>query len=491
MTQVLLAGLFHETHCFTDDRTTLADFRIDRGAALLARRGDGSQIDGFLETADEAGWTVIPSVAYTAMPSGIVTADVFEAFWGDVEPVARRAASDDVDAVFLSLHGAMVTEALEDAEGELIARLRGIPGLGRVPLFGVFDLHANFTEAMSRNADGLVCYRENPHIDARTSGVRGGALLRRCLIEGERPRMHRLNPPIIWPPTGTGTADSPMRDLEALARRIERENPDLWAVNVVAGFAFGDVPDAGVSFSTVGTAPDSAARAALERLAAEATRRRDNGYPKEYDPAIVLRSLPPADGPAILVEPSDNVAGGAPGDGTGVLRALLQADTRDACVIINDPAAVADAIAGGRRLSIGGKGSRLDAGPVMLDVELVSTSDGRFDLEDVQSHLAASQGRHIEMGPCAVVRHGGITILLTSLKTPPFDLGQLRSQGIEPSAMRVIGVKAAVAHRRAYDPIAGASYTVRTPGPCTSDIRALPYRRLRHPIYPLDQVAGS
>ena len=488
MTKVLLAGLFHETHCFTDDRTALADFRIDRGEALLARRGDGSQIDGFIEAADEAGWTIVPSAAYTAMPSGIVTTDVFEAFWRDVEPVARRAASDGVHAVFLSLHGAMVTEAIEDVEGELMARLRGVPGLADLPLFGVFDLHANFTEAMSRHADGLVCYRENPHIDARASGVRGGALLRRCLIEGKRPRMRRLNPPIVWPPTGTGTADSPMRDLEALARRIERENPELWAVNVVAGFSFADVPDAGVSFSTVGTAADGVAEAALERLAAEAVRLRDKGYPKEYDPAVVLRSLPPADGPVILVEPSDNVAGGAPGDGTGVLRALLEADVQDACVVINDPAAVAAAVAGGRRLSIGGKGSRLDAGPVELDVGLVSTSDGRFDLEDVQSHLAASQGRHIDMGPCAVVRHRGITILLTTHKTPPFDLGQLRSQGIEPTRLRVIGAKAAVAHRRAYDPITAASYTVRTPGPCTSDIRALPYRRLRRPIYPLDQL---
>jgi microcystin degradation protein MlrC len=125
---------------------------------------------------------------------------------------------------------------------------------------------------------------------------------------------------------------------------------------------------------------------------------------------------------------------------------------------------------------------------VRLDVELVSKSDGRFALEDPNSHLAAMQGRSIDMGPCAVVRHDGIIILLTSRKTPPFDLGQLRSQGIEPAGLSFIGVKAAVAHRRAYDPIAAASYTVATPGPCTSDPCALPYRRLRRPIFPLDHL---
>ena len=96
------------------------------------------------------------------------------------------------------------------------------------------------------------------------------------------------------------------------------------------------------------------------------------------------------------------------------------------------------------------------------------------------------QGIHVDMGPCAVVRVDGVTILLTSRKTPPFDLGQWRSQGIEPSSLAIIGVKAAVAHRQAYDPITAASYRVRTPGPCASDLRTLPYRRVRRPIFPLD-----
>jgi len=86
-----------------------------------------------------------------------------------------------------------------------------------------------------------------------------------------------------------------------------------------------------------------------------------------------------------------------------------------------------------------------------LEVEFISRSDGRFNLEDPHSHLASMCGSQFDMGPCAVVRHGGVQILLTSWKTPPFDLGQWRSQGIEPERLAVIGVKAAVAHRRVYD----------------------------------------
>jgi len=262
--KILFAGLFHETHCFVSDRTPLGDFRRERGDEIFRRRGDGSQIDGFLEVAGRAGWTVLPTASYTAMPSGIVTADVFESFWSDVAPIAEAAARSGVDGIYLSLHGAMVTEAIEDVEGELLARLRSIGGLRQTPIFGVFDLHANFTGAMARHANGLVCYRENPHIDARVSAIRAAELLERCLASGVVPRMVRLNPPIVWPPTGTGTADSPMRDLEALARRTEVEDPELWAVNVVAGFSFADVEDAGVSFSVVTTGREEPARSAHE-----------------------------------------------------------------------------------------------------------------------------------------------------------------------------------------------------------------------------------
>lgn len=490
--KVLLAGLFHETHCFVPDATGLSDFRIELDDALPARRGDGSQMDGFLEVADREGWQIVPTCSYTATPSGRVEDAVVEAFFADLMPRAERAARQGIDAIYLSLHGAMVSQSVDDVEGELLRRLRTVPGLGDVPLFGVFDLHANLTEAMTRLADGLVCYRENPHIDARDTAVRAADLLARSIATGDRPRMLRRSVPIIWLPTGTGTADLPMRELEALAREIEAASPDIWAVNVVAGFSFADVADAGVAFSVVTVGDDREAEAALDRLAERAMAHRAHGLVPEIPPDAALDEAVwfAGRGPVLLVEPSDNIGGGAPGNGTGILRALVRRGVDKAGVIITDPEAVAALanvpMAGRTTLAIGGKGNPFDAGPITLDVELIHRSDGRFDLEDRHSHLIASQGRHIDMGPSAVVRHQGITILITSRKTPPNDLGQWRSQGIDPEDFAIIGIKAGVAHRRAYDPIAAASFTVATRGPCASDPRALPYRRLRRPIFPLD-----
>jgi microcystin degradation protein MlrC len=197
-------------------------------------------------------------------------------------------------------------------------------------------------------------------------------------------------------------------------------------------------------------------------------------------------------GPIVLVEPSDNIGGGAPGDGTAMLRFFVENNVDGAGVIINDPASVAALakIKAGESLTldIGGRENVASGGPLQLAVTLVSISDGRFEIEDRHSHLASMCGVNIDMGPCAVVRHAGITLLLTSRQTPPFDLGQWRSQGVDPAAFKVVAVKAAVAHRRAYDRITGATYTVDTPGPCSSNLRAFTFRHLRRPVYPLDEV---
>jgi microcystin degradation protein MlrC len=498
MKRILLAGLFHETHTFVDEVTSLKEFQILRDAELLTRKGDGSPLGGFLEVASKHDWRVIPTVDYRAQPSGTVKDEVVETFWREFEQRAAKPLSEGVDAIYLVLHGAMVAESLVDVEGEILERIRKMNGAATVPLFGVFDLHAHFTARMALHSNCLVAYRENPHTDACAMAVRAAELLEECLRAGSSQYPQAGCPchtswkhsGIMWPPTGTGTASTPMRDLEALARELEAAHPNFLAVNIVAGFSFADTPDTGVSFTVCTTGNEAEALAALDVLSALAWKLRHEGNTVDAPLDEVLRKLSePCSGLTVVVEPSDNIGGGAPGDCTGLLRAFVKHKICNAAVCINDPEAVRSleglAVGSSKTLSIGGRGSRLDEGPVVLDVTLVSRSDGRFRLEDKQSHLASMYGDAFDMGPCAVVRHEGVTILLTSTKTPPFDLGQWRSQGIEPEKLSVIGVKAAVAHRRAYDPIAARMLWVDTPGPCRSDLSKLPFKKVRRPVFPL------
>jgi len=508
--RVLFAGLFHETHTFVEGTTGLQDCAILRGDEMLRCRGDSSPLGGALESAQEFGWEVLPTVDFRASPGTMVEDEVVETFWREFEVRARpqlvgvqpsgcSGESDtlkrelpSVDGIYLVLHGAMVSQSCADVEGEILERIRRLPGAADLPIFGVFDLHANFTRRMAENSNCLVAYRENPHADARQAAQDAVGLLARSFRTGKVPRTIWARPPLMWPPTGTGTADEPMASLETLARQIEAASPDIWAANIVAGFSFADTPDTGVSFtiSTIGS--EFAAREKLEQLSQLALTRKEQGNVTEPPIESVLEKLLPLPvGLTVLVEPSDNIGAGAPGDGTGLLRAFVKHKLSNAALAINDPQAVLKlqplVIGEKITLSIGGKGSRLDAGPLALEVELVSRGDGKFQLEDQQSHLASMVGNAVDMGPTAVVRHEGIYILLTSNKTAPFDLGQWRSQGIEPAKLSVIGVKAAVAHRRAYDSIAQRMLRVDTPGPCSSNLKTLPYKKVRRPVYPLDE----
>jgi len=491
--RILFGGIFHETHTFLEGTTAWADFIISRDAEILTKLGDGSPTDGFLQVAQDAGLEVVPTIDARALPSAIMEDDAFEQFWSEFSPRATTAIANGIDAIYLVLHGAMCTQTIRDPEGELLTRIRALPGASDLPIFGVFDLHANLALRTFDLAQGLVSYRNNPHNDSRESAMRSANIMVQALREKQIPRMLGCQLPLLWSPPATGTADDPMKALATRARELETEHGAILNINIVPGFAFADSPDTRVGLSVIHQSNDALAKTVLTELAELAWSLREKGI-IEYPTADELLTKIQADpnGPTLLVEPSDNIGGGAPGDCTGVLRAFLKHGTTNALLTIADPEAVkalADAQPGEvRTLAIGGKRSRLDPGPVTLEVTFVSRSDGKFTLVDRNSHLASMGGVNIDMQDSAVVRTENLTILLNSRKTPPFDLGQYRSQGIEPKDFAFIGVKAAVAHRQGYDPITAQSYWVDTPGPCRSDLASFPFHEIRRPIYPLDPI---
>ena len=505
--RIFVAGLFHETHTFVDGATDWEDFFVARGDDLSSLSGDSSPIGGALERAGQLEWNIVPGLWAAAHPSAIVEDAAFEKFWQEFSTsLSACAKSGPVDGIYLVLHGAMTCQSIQDVEGELLERmarlLRDLKANNNdqrlhpqmpIPVFGVYDLHANFTDRMAKNSHCLVAYRENPHADARESAVRAVNLLDRCLQQNQLPRMLIIQPPIVWPPTGTGTASAPMLNLLQTARRLQQQRPEFWEINVTGGFAFADTFDTGVSFGVVTTGKDEVAQSVLRQLYDQAMQLADAGNVIEQPVEEVLPTLPRDEpGLLVIVEPSDNIGGGAPGDCTGLLRAFLKHGIKNAAVCIWDADSVRQLevheIKEHVTLSIGGRGSRLDLGPLNLTITLQKLTDGFFTLHDQQSHLASMVGSRFDMGRCAVVECHGITILLTSNRTPPMDLGQWYHVGIDPALFSFVGVKAAVAHRRAWDTISKGNVWVSTPGPCSSDLRHLPYRHIRRPIFPLDSI---
>lgn len=497
--RVLLAGLFHRANTFVPWRTSWRDFALRRGHEISAARGDGSPLSGVWQVADSEDWILVPVIDLRATPGGIADDDAVNLFWNTFHATAEQEIPLGIDGIFLVLHGAMVSESLRDVDGELIQRIRSLPDAKDIPICGVLDLHANTSQRMAELTQGLIGYRKNPHTDARATAVRAAQLLDRIMTTGTQPVTVWENVPILWSPAATGTGEDPMRSLQAMARQIEEEVPEILAVNVFAGSPFADTSDTAVSFTAVTFGDPDVAREQLRRLRQWAVEHRELGsttaMPLDQVMPQVAEHVGRGETPVVLCEPADDIGNGAAGDGTAVLKALVACGIDDCVVVINDPDAVAKlrgAKIGERlTLSIGGKQDTRQTpgdGPVDLEVELHSRSDGQFDVEDRRSPLVALHGTHIDMGPCAVVQHRGVRVLLTSRRTPPYDLEQIRSQGIEPTTLSVIGVKAAVAHCRAYDRIAKAGYAVSTSGPCSADLTQLPYQHVRRPIFPLDEL---
>ncbi|MEC8931539.1 MAG: M81 family metallopeptidase [Candidatus Latescibacterota bacterium] len=506
MPHVFVAGLVHETHTVLGERTGLDAFEHTlwlRGEAMLARcDGDASPMGGALEVPTARGWQVYSSRYGTAMPSGTVTDDVLETWWDDVQQDLSAALTEGIDGILLILHGAMTFQGFADGEGEILRRIRRVltDRLGdqegvRFPIAADLDLHANFSFDMAEHATLFTCYREKPHTDAREAGIRAAQLLDRVISERLTPQVVAVKPPVLYSPKGTASAADPVLAFESMARRLELDHPELLEVCVLPGFSYADIPCAGVSFCATTVGDVQQARAWLEPLADEALARTTEGNP--LDPPIdevMPKAVRFGRGPIGLVEPSDNIGGGTPGDGTGILAAFLRYEVDNAVVVINDPAVAAachEVSEGDRlQLSIGAKLDRFHGDPMALEVKLENLTDGRFTLENEKSHLASLVGRHVDMGPSAVVRHQGVRILLTTYKTPPMDLGQLRSQGIVPEDLHMVGIKAAVAHRAAYDPILAKTYYVDTPGLGSSDLRRFSFRNIPRPMAPLDRPGG-
>jgi microcystin degradation protein MlrC len=194
-------------------------------------------------------------------------------------------------------------------------------------------------------------------------------------------------------------------------------------------------------------------------------------------------------GPVCLLDVGDNVGGGSGADGTALARTFLECSAGPALVCINDPAAVdkAQSVGVGKivALSIGGKAETLQGPPLLGDFRVCTLHEGRFE-----EHSPRHGGKtRYDMGPCAVVEHtSGLTVILTSRRTPPFSLGQVLSCNVDPARFQMIVAKGVHAPVAAYREVCRSFIRVNTPGVTSADMSTLPYNLRRRPIFPLEPI---
>ena len=484
MTTIAIGGIMHESNTFSNTPTDFAAFSQVHASNILKVWGEAHhEIGGFIQGATEYGYTAYPMFMTSATPAGRVTDDAFDRLTEMLSQHLKAAPKHE--GLLLALHGAMVAESYPDGDGEVLRRLRDVFGRD-LPIVVTLDQHANVSDQMVAESTALVIYKTTPHIDQRQRGLQAAELMMRILQDGITPTQALVKPPMLLNILYHTTNVPPMEPILTAAKQLEAR-PDVLAANVALGYPYADVHEAGPAFVVVTDNDPQLAQREADRLSDMLWNVRGQLTLDLPDAArAVEQAIESEQHPVILVEMGDNIGGGSPGDGTFILAELVRQEASGYVVVIYDPEAVQTCLQAGVGSSVshqvGGKVDTLHGSPVSIQGNVRLIHDGRY--EETQPRHGGQ--RYHDQGLTVVVAVGDSLVVLTSRRQTPFSLQQLLSLGIDPTAMRMIVVKAAVAYRAAYEPIAGQIIEVDTPGLTAVNPLHFEYHDVRRPLFPLD-----
>ena len=485
--KIAVGGFQHETNTFAPSKATFDEFArgggwppLVEGAALFdAVAGINLPVTGFIDAMRPDGHMLVPLAWAAASPSAHVTEDAFERIAAMIVDGIRDARAD---AVYLDLHGAMVTEHLDDGEGELLARVRRTIGAD-IPLMASLDLHANVTQKMVDCADALVGYRTYPHIDMADTGGRTAYLLTQRIEGMARPHAALRRIPFLIPLSAQCTDLEPSKTLYSELALMESR--DVLSVSFTPGFPAADFPECGPVVLAYGISAGAAA------ATADALARRIESIEGEFDAPVyaadeaVKRAIAiasKATRPVVIADTQDNPGAGGDSDTTGMLRALLANHVQRAALgVMVDPAAAEAAHRAGIgsqiELSLGGKSGVAGDAPLRARFRVEALSDGKLHCKG-----PFYRGARMELGLSACLAIDGVRIVLASRKTQLADQELYRFVGIEPTAQAILVNKSSVHFRADFTPIAEQILVAKAPGPMIADPSEFAWKRLARGI---------
>jgi len=481
--KVVIGSIAHETNTFSTVRLKLEDFDPLYGDEISrVLKGTRSGIGGFIDVLEREGVEMIFTISAHATPAGPVNHADYRRM---VDAVLEGANQEGVDGVLLALHGAMVAENVPEAEGVLLEEIR--EAVGDKPIIITLDLHGLISDKITGNCDAVYGYDTNPHIDEYERGVEAAELLVKTLRGEAKPvvanRKLRMLPPTI----NQRTTEGPMVELLKEARRME-EQPGVLNVCIFPAFPYADVQRAGSAVVAVTDGDRRLAQSLCDRLGEKMYGMREQ-FLKPLTPIkeAVKRAIDAPEGPIILADVADNPGGGAPGDGTEILRELIRVKARNVGVaIIKDPEAVAEAVRvgvkGTIRMPIGAKTDIFHGKPVKVTGTVRTITDGRF------IHKAIIVGVPADVGRTAVIDVDGIEIILTEKSHAPNDPEIYRRNGIEPTDKKILVLKSRGHFRAAYEPFSKEIIEVDAPGLTSPNLSWFKYTNIPRPIWPFDPV---
>jgi microcystin degradation protein MlrC len=477
--RIAIAGLAIESSTFSPALSTEDDFhaRYDQDAML---RYPFFQPDSLLTR--QAKW--FPTVIGKSLPGGAVTREAYESL---VNQTLERLKKDlPYDGLFFDIHGAMSVVGLDDPEGDFIIRIREVIGTETL-ISTSMDLHGNVSERLAKHTDLITCYRMAPHEDAIESKRRAITNLIERLKSGKgKPRYKAWIPvPVLLPGEKTSTRIEPAKSIYAEIPLITIQE-DVIDAAIWVGYAWADEPRNHAVIMVTGD-DENAVKKSAEKLAKKFWDERE-AFEFVAPTATLKESLDKAlaskEPPFIISDSGDNPTAGGAGDVTWSLREILM---RSELQKANGPSLIYASIPGPEMieaaLKVGLKGK--------VDALVGAQIDDRFapPLRLTGTVEAIKKGdRHAEVE--VVIKVGSVHVIVTKKRKPYHHIKDFTDLGLEPKMTDVIVVKIGYLVPELYD-IRKGWLLALTPGGVDQDLHRLDYKRIKRPMFPLDEFSSE
>lgn len=488
--RVALMGIYHESNTFIERKTGIADFEnshLLRGNEIRDEYENSfHEIGGMLEVMDREGIEVLPLLFAEATPGGEVTNEAYSQLLDEL--ISRLVNVLPVDGCLVVPHGAAVSTKYRDLDGHWLEKIREVVG-AEVPIVGTLDPHANVSQAMVRASDALIAYKTNPHVDQRETGRAAAELMLGCLHGTVKPIQYLATPAATISIEQQHTAVHPCASLYQQAHAF-RSHPQVLSVSVLLGFPYADVPEMGTSFLVVTNEDRQLGEQFAEQLNRWFLAHKEMFVGKKETVEEQLSKIAYAEKPVLWLDMGDNVGGGSLGDSVFLLKAMERDGRFRSFSCIYDPQAVTDAnrqqletrfpLTFGRDYDESGANENYQT-----KVVLKAKVGGKFR-ENAPRHGGQVQ---YDMGETVIVEtSAGHTVMIHSLRVPPFSLSQLTTFGIDPLSFDVIIAKGVNAPIAAYGPVCHTILQANTPGVTQADMTKFDFHHRRRPLYPFEDI---
>ena len=450
-------------------------------------------LTGFVREMDRIGpWIPVPLVYADAGAAGPIDHDFFLELREEMR--SRLAAAMPIDGVYFAEHGAAVSTAHPDPDGELYEMAREIVG-PEVPIVSALDLHAIVSEKMVETVDVLVSYRTNPHVDQIERGVECAQVMHE-LFSGVLPEVAFIRLPIVAPQVKQLTADGLYA--EAIQFGQTQIDDTVMNVSVLGGFTYGDTPYNGMSFIVTTRSDKARAQSLCRELAEQVWRERQRFLPEltsleDCITGATARGENPFEEKKIIADVADNPGGGGRGNTVWLLKGLYEAGAKGVIIgVFFDAPLAAEAHERGEgavfRASFNRSETDQYSEQFEAEVKVLHVSNGRI----VGREPGSRAGMAIDLGRTAVLRLGTVTVVVISIRQQCIDPGYFEEFGVDVEGAQTVVVKSRGHFRAGFSVYFRPDQVIEcdAPGLTSPSLSNFDWQGFNRPIYPLDADAS-